>query len=339
MGDTMETGVRLGALIDQAQRHSPVRTGVVHPVNDISLKGAIEAASNGLIDPILVGPETKIQAAATANGLALDGVKIVDVPHSHAAAEQAVALARCGQIQAIMKGALHTDEIMTAVLAKETGLRTERRVSHVYVMDVPSYPKLLLITDAAINIYPDLEDKRDIVQNAIDLAITLSIETPKVGLLSAVETVYPRIQSTVEAAALCKMADRGQILGGLLDGPLAFDNAISKEAAETKAGNIDNLVPLIPMPSYVPLPIARPIAPKNQKRTAGIEDSNRPADTKKAKRELRLKKNRESANRSRLRKKGQIDALNKKVITLQTENEQLREQNEFLRRLLTDKAR
>jgi phosphotransacetylase len=172
----------------------------------------------------------------------------VDTPHSHAAAAQAVELAGRGKVQALMKGALHTDEVMGAVVSAESGLRTERRMSHVFVMDAPHYPKPLLISDAAINIYPSLEDKRDIVQNAIDLALALSIKAPKVAILSAVETVYPKIRSTVEAAALCKMADRGQITGGVLDGPLAFDNAISAQAARTKhivspvAGDADILV-------------------------------------------------------------------------------------------------
>jgi phosphotransacetylase len=174
--------------------------------------------------------------------------EIVDTPHSHAAAAQAVELAGRGNVQALMKGALHTDEVMGAVVSAESGLRTERRMSHVFVKDAPHYPKLLLITDAAINIYPSLEDKRDIVQNAIDLALALGIKAPSVAILSAVETVYPKIKSTVEAAALCKMADRGQITGGVLDGPLAFDNAISAQAARTKhivspvAGDADILV-------------------------------------------------------------------------------------------------
>jgi len=201
-----------------------------------------------LIRPVLVGPERKIRAAAALAGYCLDGIELVDAPHSHAAAAQAVALARAGQVQALMKGALHTDELMAEVVNASTGLRTERRMSHVFVLDVPTYPKPLFITDAAINIRPDLADKRDIVQNAIDLAHALRIALPKVAILSAVETINPKIASTIEAGALCKMLDRGQITGGLLDGPLAFDNAISRSSAAAKqlrsqvAGDADILV-------------------------------------------------------------------------------------------------
>lgn len=225
-----------------------IRTAVVHPVDEASLAGALDAARDGMIGPLLVGPRARIEAAAAKAGLDLSGLEIVDVPHSHAAADRAVELVREGRVEAIMKGALHTDELMGAVMKSDGGLRTERRVSHVFVLDVPTYPKPLMITDAAINIYPTLEDKRDIVQNAIDLCHALGLAAPKVALLSAVETVYPKIASTVEAAALCKMADRGQITGGLLDGPLAFDNAVSKAAAEAKhivsavAGDADVLV-------------------------------------------------------------------------------------------------
>ncbi len=183
---------------------------------------------------MLVGPEAKIRAVAQAEGVDLGGYCVVPAPHSHAAAEKAVDLARAAEVEALMKGSLHTDELMAAVVPSAAGLRTSRRISHVFVMDVPSYPRMLLITDAAINIYPKLEEKVDIVQNAIDLARVLGIEQPKVAILSAVETVTSKIASTLEAAALCKMADRGQITGGVLDGPLAFDNAISAAAAQTK---------------------------------------------------------------------------------------------------------
>jgi phosphate acetyltransferase len=226
----------------------PVSCAVVHPCDHDSLLGPIEAARRGLISPLLVGPEEKIRAVATAEGVDLAPYRIVSVPHSHAAAAKAVELARAGEVEALMKGSLHTDELLGAVVPSATGLRSARRISHVFVMDVPSYPRMLLITDAAINIYPKLEEKVDIVQNAIDLAQILSIKQPKVAILSAVETVTSKIESTLEAAALCKMADRGQITGGILDGPLAFDNAISLQAAQTKkitspvAGQADILI-------------------------------------------------------------------------------------------------
>ena len=212
----------------------PVSTAVVHPCDDAALGAALDAAALGLIEPILVGPEHKIRAAAAALGADISGLRLEPTLHSHAAADRAVALVRAGEAELLMKGSLHTDELMHAVLADGTGLRTARRVSHVYIMDVPRYPRPLLITDAAINIAPSLEDKRDIVQNAIDLAHILAIPEPKVAILSAVETVSSKLQSTLDAAALCKMADRGQITGGLLDGPLGFDNAISPEAARDK---------------------------------------------------------------------------------------------------------
>jgi phosphate acetyltransferase len=206
----------------------------VHPCDKNSLLGPIEAAKRGIIEPVLVGPEEKIRTVAEAEGVDLSPYRIVSTLHSHEAAEKAVELARAGEVEALMKGSLHTDELMAPIVPSATGLRTSRRISHVFVMDVPSYPRMLLITDAAINIYPKLEEKADIVQNAIDLAHALGIEEPRVAILSAVETVNPKIESTIEAAALCKMADRGQITGGILDGPLAFDNAISEEAAKTK---------------------------------------------------------------------------------------------------------
>jgi phosphate acetyltransferase len=221
-------------LLKAVQGLPPVVTAVVHPCDRDSLLGPIEAAKRGLITPVLVGPEAKIRAVAKAEGVDLTPYTIVPTEHSHAAAAQAVAMARAGEVEALMKGSLHTDELLAAVVPSATGIRTARRISHVFVMDVPAYPRPLLVTDAAINIYPTLEDKVDIVQNAIDLAQILRIEQPKVAILSAVETINPKIQSTLDAAALCKMADRGQITGGLLDGPLAFDNAISEEAARTK---------------------------------------------------------------------------------------------------------
>lgn len=227
---------------------SPAVTAVVHPCDRDSLLGPIEAAKRGLIVPLLVGPEAKIRSVAQAEGVDLSPYRIVPTEHSHAAAQQAVAMARAGEVEALMKGSLHTDELMAAVVPSATGIRTARRVSHVFVLDVPAYPRPLLVTDAAINIYPTLEDKVDIVQNAIELAHVLGLELPRVALLSAMETVNPKVQSTLDAAALCKMADRGQITGGVLDGPLAFDNAISEEAARTKkivspvAGRADILV-------------------------------------------------------------------------------------------------
>ena len=243
-----ERGAQWRAVIAAAQAHPPIRTAVVHPCDAVSLAGALAARDAGLIEPVLVGPSAKVEAAATSAGLSLDGVTRLDAPHSHAAAELAVAEARAGRVAALMKGALHTDEILTPVLDKAVGLRTGRRMSHVYALDVPDYAKPLFITDAAVNIAPSLEDKRDIVQNAIDLCRALGVETPKVAILSAVETVTTKLSSTLDAAALCKMAERGQIVGGIVDGPLAFDNAVSRTAAATKgiasavAGEADVLV-------------------------------------------------------------------------------------------------
>jgi phosphotransacetylase len=235
-------------LIALTRENPAILTAVAHPCDDSSLRGAIEAAEAGLIVPILVGPAGKIRAVAEKSGLDITPYEIIDVPHSHGAAAEAVNLVRTGRAELLMKGSLHTDELMGAVMKRDTGLRTGRRVSHAFIMDVPTYPKPLVITDAAINIQPTLEDKRDIVQNAIDLARALGIEEPKVAILSAIETVSPKIPSTIEAAALCKMAQRGQITGGILDGPLALDNAISEEAARIKgidspvAGHADILV-------------------------------------------------------------------------------------------------
>ena len=212
----------------------PIVTAVVHPCDKESLSGAVEAANAGLIIPIFVAPETKLRTLADALGFDLSAYESVSAAHSHEAAAKAVALVREGSAEALMKGSLHTDELMAEVVARETGLRTGRRMSHVYILDVPNYPRPLFLTDAAININPTLMDKRDIVQNAIDLTHVLGISDPKVAILSAVETINPEIHSTIDAAALCKMAQRGQIVGGTLDGPLAFDNAISSEAAKVK---------------------------------------------------------------------------------------------------------
>ncbi len=236
------------ALLARCRGLAPIPTAVVHPCDAVALQSAMDAAARGLITPILVGPEAKIRATAQAAGIDISAFRLEAAPHSHAAAAQGVALVRCGQAQLLMKGSLHTDELMHEVMAAETGLRTARRITHVYIMDVPRYPRPLFITDAAINIAPSLEDKRDIVQNAIGLAHVLGLPQPKVAILSAVETVTSKLQSTLDAAALCKMADRGQITGGLLDGPLAFDNAVSPEAAAEKgivsavAGQADILV-------------------------------------------------------------------------------------------------
>ena len=212
----------------------PIDMAVAHPCDYESLKGPLLAAEAGLIEPILIGPESKIRSLAAEHGFDISRYRIVNVKHSHEAAAMAVTLVRNGDADALMKGSLHTDELMGEVVSRAGGLRTERRLSHVFVMDVPTYPKPLLITDAAINIAPTLEEKVSIVQNAIDLAHILGYEEPKVAILSAVETVNPKIQSTLDAAALCKMSDRGQIKGGILDGPLAFDNAVSIVAAKTK---------------------------------------------------------------------------------------------------------
>ena len=226
----------------------PLSTAVAHPCDASSLAAALAARERGLIEPVLVGPADKIRRVAAEAGLDLAGVAIDAVPHSHAAAARAVELVRRGEVAAIMKGSLHTDELLAEVVQRETGLRTARRISHVFVMQVPGLDRLLLVTDGAVNIAPSLEDKVDIVQNAIDLAVALGIERPRVAILSAVETVTSKLHSTLDAAALCKMADRGQITGGIIDGPLAFDNAVSAEAAKTKgikspvAGRADILV-------------------------------------------------------------------------------------------------
>ncbi|ALM82586.1 bifunctional enoyl-CoA hydratase/phosphate acetyltransferase [Bordetella sp. N] len=221
-------------LIAMTRELAPLRTAVVHPVDTPSLVGAIEAARAKLIVPVLVGPLAKIQATAAKAQIDLAPYEIIATEHSEAAAAQAVQMARNGQVQALMKGSLHTDELMRAVVSGAEGLRTARRISHVFAIDAPAYPRPLFVTDAAINVAPTLEDKRDIIQNAIDLVHALGIAQPRVAILSAVETVTGKLRSTLDAAALCKMADRGQITGGILDGPLAFDNAVSAAAAATK---------------------------------------------------------------------------------------------------------
>jgi phosphate acetyltransferase len=239
--ETIQTGrggvhphLRHDQLLQRCKGLRPALTAVVHPCDGPSLTAAIEASIQGLITPILVGPEKKIRAIAEANHLDISPYRLVATPHSHAAVAEAVRMARAGEVEALMKGSLHTDELMHEVVAVQTGLCTDRRISHVYLFDVPEYPRPLLITDAAINITPSLSDKRDICQNAIDFAHIIGIAQPKVAVLSAVETVSAKLPSTVDAAALSKMAERGQITGALVDGPLAFDNAISPQAAQMK---------------------------------------------------------------------------------------------------------
>jgi phosphotransacetylase len=221
-------------LLERCRGLAPIPTAVAYPCEETALSAAIDAGTEGLIVPILVGPAATIADLAKAKGINLGAVQIVDAADSHAAATIAVQLVRQGKAELLMKGSLHTDELLGAVVARETGLRTGRRLSHVFLMDVPTYHKVLIVTDAAINIAPTLEDKVDICQNAIDLARTLGVERPKVAILAAVETVTSKMPATIDAAALCKMAERGQIRGGMLDGPLAFDNAISREAAKIK---------------------------------------------------------------------------------------------------------
>ena len=236
----VETGTgKYEQLLEKCKRLEPVPTAVAHPCEASALSGAVEAAEHGLIVPILVGPAAKIAATAKASGTDLSKYRIVDVPHSQASATKAVELIREGHAQVLMKGSLHTDELMLAIVSRDGGLRTGRRISHAFIMDVPTYHKVLIVTDGAINIAPTLEDKVDICQNAIDLAIALGRERPKVAILAAVETVTSKMPATIDAAALCKMAERGQITGGILDGPLAFDNAISKQAAITKGIHSD----------------------------------------------------------------------------------------------------
>jgi phosphate acetyltransferase len=233
--DALRPHIQYESLIRACRPLPPIRTAVVHPCDESSLEAAKAAAIGKLIEPVLVGPEKRIRELAAKLHFDLTNVHLLATPHSHAAAEQAVALARAGTVDALMKGSLHTDELMAEVIRKDTGIRTARRISHVFIMDVPTYPKPLFITDAAVNLFPTLEDKVDILQNAIDLAHALGLAVPKVAILSAVETVTSKIPSTLDAAALCKMADRGQITGAILDGPLALDNAINTAAAAAKS--------------------------------------------------------------------------------------------------------
>jgi phosphotransacetylase len=238
----------LNLLITQAKKLAPLITAVVHPCSIEALAGAINATEANLINPILMGPTLKIKQVAEQLKVDISKYHLINTEHSHAAAEQAVALARSGKVQQLMKGSLHTDELMHAAVAKDHGIRTDRQMSHVFIAETPSYPKILFLTDCAININPNLMAKRDIIQNAIDLAHAINLRKPKIAILSAIETVSDKLQSTIDAAALCKMADRKQIIGGELDGPLAFDNAISIEAAKIKliespvAGKADILV-------------------------------------------------------------------------------------------------
>jgi phosphate acetyltransferase len=240
-------------LVAAVKELPPLSTAVAHPCDESSLAGAIDAAKLGIITPIFVGPRERIEGVAKAAQLDISAYEIVDAPFSHAAAEAAVALVRAGRAEALMKGSLHTDELMAAVVKRDTGLRTERRLSHCFIMDVPNHPNALFITDAAINIAPTLDDKVDIVQNAIELAHALGNERPKVAILSAMETVNSKLQSTLDAAALCKMADRGQITGAVLDGPLALDNAISPEAASIKKinGPVAGVADILVVPDLV----------------------------------------------------------------------------------------
>ena len=221
-------------ILQQATALGPLPMAVAHPCSREALLGAVEAAEHGIATPILIGPRSKLMKLAEELDVDISRFELIDTPHSHASAEQAVKLVRDGYADILMKGSLHTDEFMTEVLARDTGIRTDRRISHVFIMKVESYPRYLFITDAAISIEPDLMTKRDICQNAIDLTHALGIACPKVAILAAVETINPAMRATLDAAALCKMADRGQITGAILDGPLAFDNAISHEAADTK---------------------------------------------------------------------------------------------------------
>ena len=247
MNRTSGTG-KYERLLVRCKNLDAVPTAVAYPCEQTALEGAIEAGQEGLIEPILVGPVEKIAGIAKSSGIELGRTQVIDAADGRAAAAKAVELVRQGKAELLMKGSLHTDELLAAVVARETGLRSGRRISHVFIMDVPTYHKVLIVTDAAINIAPTLEDKVDICQNAIDLAIALGLERPKVAILAAVEMVNSKMPATLDAAALCKMAERGQITGGLLDGPLAFDNAINKQAAETKgirsevAGDPDVLV-------------------------------------------------------------------------------------------------
>lgn len=229
-----EHGAKFRHLIDLAEKLPPIPTAVVHPVDANSLGGAVAAAEANLITPVFIGPEHKIRTVAEQAHIDLSPFRLVATEHSSAAAEKAVAMVNDGEVRSLMKGSLHTDEFMHPIVRRDSGLHTERRFSHVFLLDVPTFDRPLFVTDGAINIIPDLNDKQDIVQNAIDMALALGFEEPKVAILSAVEIVTPKIPSTLEAAAICKMANRGQITGGIVDGPLAFDNAISMDAAWAK---------------------------------------------------------------------------------------------------------
>jgi phosphate acetyltransferase len=233
MSHTTGTG-KYEDLLVRCRDLEPIATAVAHPCEASALSGAIEAGKMGLIKPILVGPAAKIREIAQHSKIDLGDTEIVDAPHSHGSAAMAVEVVRAGRAELLMKGSLHSDELLAAVVSRDSGMRTGRRISHVFIMDVPTYHKVLVVTDAAINIAPTLEDKVDICQNAIDLAISMNVARPKVAILAAVETVNSKMPSTIDAACLCKMAERGQIVGGLLDGPLAFDNAISRDAAKMK---------------------------------------------------------------------------------------------------------
>jgi phosphate acetyltransferase len=230
----MATHDKYERLIKNARCESTIKAAIAHPCDDVSLVGAVEAARLSLIDPILVGPPDRIRAVADACNLDISAMELVASDHSHDSAAKAVELVTAGRVEALMKGSLHTDELMGAVVSRQAGIRTARRISHCFIMDVPNHPDALIITDAAVNIAPTLDDKVDIVQNAIDLAHAMGVAEVRVAILSAMETVSAKVPSTIEAAALCKMADRGQITGAILDGPLALDNAISPEAAKIK---------------------------------------------------------------------------------------------------------
>jgi phosphate acetyltransferase len=236
MGEGSEPagGEKYRGLIAAAQRETRIKVAVAHPCDEVSLRGAIEAHKLGLIEPILIAPLARVRNAADAAHLDISGFELVESAHSHESAAKAVGLVTAGRVEALMKGSLHTDELMGAVVAREGGIRTERRISHCFIMDVPGHPEPLVITDAAVNIAPDLDAKVDIIQNAIDLAHAIGVQEVRVAILSAMETVTAKVPSTIEAAALCKMAERGQITGALLDGPLALDNAINPEAAAIK---------------------------------------------------------------------------------------------------------
>lgn len=230
----MKVAHRLQALLRSAKAYPPLKTAVIHPCEDYALQGVLDAHREALIEPVIVAPRSKLERLAAVHNMDLSAFELIDVPHSHAAAAMGVELVREHRVGALMKGSLHTDELMSAVLKADSGMRTARRMSHIFVLDVPAYAKLLLLSDGGISIQPDLEQKADIVRNAVELAQVLGIALPKVAILSAVELVTPKLQATIDAAALCKMVDRGQITGCIIDGPLAFDNAISTQAAERK---------------------------------------------------------------------------------------------------------